>query len=90
MEQTRFSAAGSFELKSPTTCKRVFLVEMQQVVPWNELEVIIAPYAKQSGPKGGCSPFAVSVAGHLRTGGLEEAEIQTNWPEIRTLNRRFI
>ena len=53
MEQTRFSVAGSFELKSRTTRKRVFLVEMQQVVPWNELEaIIVAPVREAVRPEG--------------------------------------
>jgi len=55
------AAAGGFELKSRVTRKRAFLAEMQQVVPWNEFGVIIAPYAKQSDPKGGRPPFVVSV-----------------------------
>lgn len=55
------ATAGGFELKSCVTRKRIFLAEMQQVVPWNEFGAIIAPYAKQADPKGGRPPFAVSV-----------------------------
>ena len=52
---------SGFELKTRRTRKRVFLSEMQQVVPWADLVAIIAPYAPTPGPKGGRPPFAVET-----------------------------
>ena len=54
-------ASSTFELKSKATRKRVFLGEMQQVVPWDELVALITPCAPAVGPKGGRPPFAVET-----------------------------
>ncbi len=54
-------ASSTFELKSKATRKRIFLDEMQHVVPWGELVALIAPHAPTAGPKGGRPPFAVEV-----------------------------
>ena len=54
-------ASSAFELRSKATRKRIFLGEMQQVVPWDELVALITPYAPAVGPKGGRPPFAVET-----------------------------
>ena len=49
------------------TRRRVFLDEMQQVVPWAELVALIAPYApKPNKAKGGRPPFAVDTMLRVR------------------------
>jgi IS5 family transposase len=50
-------AAGGFELKIKRTRKREFLDEMELVVPWGELEALIAPHAPLG--KTGRPPVAV-------------------------------
>jgi len=55
------SLGTGFELKVKTTRKREFLRQMQQVVPWKELEALIAPHMPAPGPKGGRPPYPVSV-----------------------------
>lgn len=55
------SLGAGFELKVKTTRKREFLRQMQQVVPWRELEALIAPHMPSPGPKGGHPPYPVSV-----------------------------
>jgi len=55
------AAECGFKLKFWRTRKRAFLSQMQQVMPWRELEAVIAPYAKTTGPRGGRPPFAVST-----------------------------
>ena len=39
------SAVDGFELKTKRTRKRDFLDKMELVVPWGELEALIAPHA---------------------------------------------
>lgn len=45
-------ASSPFELRSKATRKRLFLAEMQRVVPWGELMALIAPCAPAVGLKG--------------------------------------
>jgi len=48
--------------KTLKTRKRVFLEQMERVVPWKELVALIAPHApKGPGAKGGRPPFAVET-----------------------------
>ena len=59
MKQTSLATAG-FELVTKTTRKRVFLSEMERVVPWAELVRLIEPYAPQaSSAKVGRPAFAL-------------------------------
>ncbi|MCS7062806.1 MAG: IS5/IS1182 family transposase, partial [Methylacidiphilales bacterium] len=51
------SAVTGFERRVKKTRKRVFLEEMNRVVPWAELVALIAPYAPKRGPQGGRPPF---------------------------------
>ena len=61
MKQTSLAIAG-FELVTKRTRKRVFLDEMELVVPWAELVRLIEPHAPQaSTAKGGRPPFAVET-----------------------------
>ena len=61
MKQTSLATAG-FELVTKTTRKRVFLSEMERVVPWAELVRLIEPYAPQaSSAKVGRPAFAVQT-----------------------------
>lgn len=55
------SLGAGFELKVKTTRKREFLRQMEQVVPWKELQALIAPHMPAAGPKGGRPPYPVSV-----------------------------
>ena len=50
-----------FQLSSKRTRKRVFLDEMNSVVPWAELVALISPHAPVVGPKGGRPPFGVET-----------------------------
>ena len=55
-------AATAFALVTKTTRKRVFLGEMNRVVPWLELTGLITPFAATGlGAKGGRPPFAVET-----------------------------
>ena len=55
-------AASGFALVTKTTRKRVFLGEMNRVVPWSELVGLIAPFAAISpAANGGRPPFAVET-----------------------------
>ena len=61
MKQTSLATAG-FELVTKTTRKRVFLSEMERVVPWAELVRLIEPYAPQArAAKVGRPAFAVQT-----------------------------
>ena len=61
MKQTSLATAG-FDLVTKTTRKRVFLGEMQRVVPWADLVVLIEPHAPQaSSARGGRPPFPVQT-----------------------------
>ena len=61
MKQITLAASG-FALVTKTTRKRVFLGEMNRVVPWSELVGLIAPFAATGlGAKGGRPPFAVET-----------------------------
>ena len=61
MKQTSLATAG-FELVTKTTRKRVFLSEMERVVPWAGLVRLIEPYAPQaSSAKVGRPAFAVQT-----------------------------
>lgn len=57
MKQITLSQAG-FERERIRTRKRVFLDQMNAVVPWGELVALIEPHRPQGGgPKGGRPPF---------------------------------
>ncbi len=43
------------------TRKREFLRQMEQVVPWQELQALIAPHMPKVGPKGGRPAYSVAV-----------------------------
>jgi len=60
MKQISLAAAG-YELVTKRTRKRVFLDEMNLVVPWTELVGLIQPYAPSTGVKGGRPAFAVET-----------------------------
>jgi IS5 family transposase len=61
MKQTSLATAG-FDLVTKATRKRVFLGEMQRVVPWADLVVLIEPHAPQaSSARGGRPPFPVQT-----------------------------
>lgn len=44
MKRTSLAAVSGFELHPKRTRKRVFLEEMNAVVPWDELVALIAPF----------------------------------------------
>jgi IS5 family transposase len=58
MKQISLATAG-FQFLTKRTRKRVFLDEMNLVVPRAELVALIAPFAPSTGGKGGRPPFAV-------------------------------
>ena len=60
MKQMSLGESG-FERKTKRTRKREFLDEMNLVVPWRELVLLIAPHAPTPGAKGGRPPFAVET-----------------------------
>ena len=60
MKQLSLGESG-FERKTKRTRKREFLDEMNLVVPWRELVLLIAPHAPTPGAKGGRPPFAVET-----------------------------
>lgn len=60
MKQLSLGESG-FERKTKRTRKREFLDEMNLVVPWAELVLLIAPHAPTPGAKGGRPPFAVET-----------------------------
>jgi transposase, IS5 family len=60
MKQMSLGESG-FERKTKRTRKREFLDEMDLVVPWAELVLLIAPHAPAPGSKGGRPPFAVET-----------------------------
>ena len=60
MKQMSLDTTG-FERKTKRTRKREFLDEMNLVVPWRELVLLIAPHAPTPGAKGGRPPFAVET-----------------------------
>jgi len=60
MKQISLATAG-FQLVTKRTRKRVFLDEMNRVVPWAELVALIAPFAPSTGDQGGRPPFAVET-----------------------------
>ena len=60
MKQMSLGESG-FERKTKRTRKREFLDEMNLVVPWTELVLLIAPHAPTPGAKGGRPPFAVEI-----------------------------
>ena len=61
MKQISLATSG-FELVTKRTRKRVFLDEMNFVVPWTELVGLIQPYVRNSaGVKGGRQGRASSV-----------------------------
>ena len=43
MSQQTFAEASSEQYRKPTRRER-FLAEMEQVIPWSELAVVIEPY----------------------------------------------
>jgi len=60
MKQISLATTG-FELVTKRTRKRVFLDEMNLVVPWTELVGLIQPFAPSAGSKGGRPPFAIET-----------------------------
>lgn len=60
MKQISLATSG-FELVTKRTRKRVFLDEMNLVVPWTELVGLIQPFAPAAGNKGGRPAFAVQT-----------------------------
>ena len=58
MKQTSLGTSG-FERRPLKTSKQIFLEEMNQVVPWEQLVALIEPHAPKPGAKGGRPPFAV-------------------------------
>ena len=61
MKQISLATTG-FELVTKQTRKRVFLDEMNLVVPWTELVGLIQPFAPSgAGAKGGRPAFAVET-----------------------------
>ncbi len=60
MKQMSLGAAG-FERETKRTRKREFLDEMNLVVPWSELVVLVTPHAPTRGAKGGRPPFHVET-----------------------------
>jgi len=60
MKQTTLATAG-FGLATKCTRKRVFLDEMNLVVPRTELVALITPHSPVAGAKGGRPPFAVET-----------------------------
>ncbi|BDV00884.1 hypothetical protein TDMWS_09690 [Thermodesulfomicrobium sp. WS] len=60
MKQMSLAGAG-FERKTKRSRKRGFLDQMERVMPWGELEALIAPYMPAPGPNGGRPPYSVSV-----------------------------
>lgn len=62
MKQQSFSDL-SWSSKSKRTRRERFLCEMEEVIPWNELEKVIKPYAPQEHPgsRGGRRGYAVRV-----------------------------
>ncbi|TSE31338.1 IS5 family transposase [Tepidimonas taiwanensis] len=61
MKQLSLASVPAFERRSKTIRRRVFLEQMNRVVPWAELVAIIEPHAPKPGPKGGRPPFAVQT-----------------------------
>lgn len=60
MKQMSFASAA-YGAKKKQTKRDRFLAEMDQVVPWSELEALIAPhYAKPTGRKGGRPPMGLA------------------------------
>ena len=64
-------ASLNLDLLSKKTRKQTFLDEMEKVVPWADLEALIAPYYSE-GVKGR-PPFA------LQTGGRPWKRVKTAW-----------
>jgi IS5 family transposase len=64
MQHISLSESG-FERKTKRTRKREFLDEMNLVVPWAELVVLIARHAPVPGATGGRPPFAVATILHI-------------------------
>ena len=60
MKQISLATTG-FELATKRTRKRVFLDEMNLVVPWSELVNLIQPFAPVAGSQGGRPAFAVET-----------------------------
>ena len=60
MKQISLATAG-FELVTKRTRKRIFLDEMNLVVPWSELVNLIQPFAPVAGSQGGRPAFAVET-----------------------------
>ena len=60
MKQISLASTG-YELVTKRTRKRVFLDEMNVVVPWTELVGLIQPFAPSAGSKGGRPAFAVET-----------------------------
>ena len=59
MKQMTF-AAVAYAAKKKTTKRERFLQEMEQVVPWDRLEALIAPHYPKAGPRGGRPPMGLS------------------------------
>jgi hypothetical protein len=75
MKQISLATAG-FQLVTKRTRKRVFLDEMNLVVPWAELVALIAPFAQSTGGQGGRPPFAVETWSNWRH---RSSALSTSW-----------
>ncbi len=60
MKQISLATTG-FEFATKRTRKRIFLDEMNLVVPWAELVKLIQPFAPAAGSQGGRPAFAVET-----------------------------
>ena len=60
MKQTSLAESGFFR-KPKTTRRRVFLEEMEKVIPWERLIGLVDPHYPKAGPKGGRTPKPLST-----------------------------
>lgn len=60
MSQLSF-ATLDYAAKKKRTKRDIFLAEMAAVVPWAELEAVIAPHYPKAGPNGGRRPYSLGV-----------------------------
>ena len=61
MRQQTLAAQTGFEKYGRKSKRERFLDEMEQVVPWAQLEVLIEPHYPKAGPQGGRRPFPIAV-----------------------------
>lgn len=60
MSQLSF-ASLAFAAKKKRTKREIFLTEMDDVMPWEDLEAVIEPYYPKVNPNGGRHPFRLGV-----------------------------